>query len=511
VKLGKIVDGRVDSVRALRRPLPKGKNVARYILMAAQNNTHPHKAGLQNIEAYAAFLRTYQPGDTCEIICGSFTYAIDAYGAKAVKRGTYKGTMGKLWYAPEIVPYLKDESIELAPGLVWCGEMNILPTVTNPLSRLESYNGRNSNIVPHVQHAMESVASLADEATKFNYTTGAITLRNYIQKRAGQLADRSHQYGAALVEVDSGGNWWVRHIEIGARGEVYDIGPAGCRSVKIEQSKVTALPIKAPPSKTFIEAISWGDIHAAEMDLEVRSLGWDKGGMLDQLAPRNQFWHDVFSMRSRGHHEMKNFHASYRKFVSGEDSVEGEMSVTAEFMQEGWRPWCHTFVVRSNHDRHLDRWLNEAKIERDLLNARYYTLLQGKILAAMDEGDGDFNILEWALRAKGIPANIRFLGEDESFVICKKTPIGGIECGLHGDLGTNGSRGSTNVLMKLGRAANKAHDHSATKRGQVMSAGACSLDFPYMKGPNGHSVSHINTFENGARQIITFWNGKFRA
>lgn len=87
----------------------------------------------------------------------------------------------------------------------------------------------------------------------------------------------------------------------------------------------------------------------------------------------------------------------------------------------------------------------------------------------------------------------------------------GIECGLHGDLGPNGSRGSTRSLKKLGRPANKAHDHQATWMDDTLSAGACSVRFPYMKGPGAHSISHIGTFENGARQILTFWAGKFRA
>ena len=513
IKLGKIVDGRVEQVKAAKRPVPKSGAVFRYLLTAAQNNTHAHSAGLKNLESYCAWLNKLKgrPNDKCELIVGSFTYAIDAYGAKAVKRGTYQGAMGKLWYSPELVKYLKDESIQLAPGLIWCGELNILPTATNPLTRMDDYNGRASNIVPHVRHAMESVASLADEATKFNYSTGTITLRNYIQKRAGQLADRSHHYGALIVEVDSDSNWYVRQISIGEHGEIYDIGPSGYRGVKIEEGKVQAIIATAPPAKTFLEAISWGDIHAAEMDLAVRVLGWEDGGMLDQLAPRNQFWHDVFSMRARGHHELKNFHRTYSKFVTGEGNVEDEMNITADFMKEGARDWCGTFVVRSNHDRHLDRWLNEAKPERDPMNAKYFNELQYQVLNAMDNGDRDFNVLEWALRKCGIPKNIRFLGEDESFVICKKTPGGGVECGLHGDLGPNGSRGSTQSLMRLGRAANKAHDHTATIRGPVYSAGACSLSFPYMKGPNSHSVSHVNTFVNGSRQIVTFWQGKFRA
>lgn len=513
IVLGKVADGRVDYVEARQMPLPKKGGVARYLMTSAQNNTHIHKEGFKNLLAYRDFLNGL-PKSTCELLVGTFSYAIDAYGAKAVKRGSYDAgrALESLWYAPELVKYFADESIQLAPGLVWCGEMNILPTAANPLLGLDTYNGRNSNIVPHVKFAMDSVASLPDEATKFNYSTGAITLRNYIQKRAGIIAERAHCYGALLAEVDSDGNWYVRQLQIGEQGEIFDIGPAGVRGVKVKGGDVICLPNSPADKRTFVEAITWGDIHAAEMDLAVRELGWGPGGMLDQLRPRKQFWHDVFSMRARNHHELRNFHRTYEKMVSGEGSVEDEIQVTADFMREGVREWIETIVVRSNHDRHLDRWLNEADPTRDPQNARYFMELQAVLLRAMDDGNADFNVLEYALRSaeSGLPPGVRFLGEDESFVICKSA-AGGIECGLHGDLGPNGSRGSTRSLMKLGRPANKAHDHTAAIRWPVFSAGACSLDFPYMRGPNAHSVSHIVNFENGARQIVTFWGGKFRA
>lgn len=509
ITLGKVVDGRVDYVKAKKRPLPPKGSVARYILTSAQNNTHPHKEGLRNLLALGEWFAKSRRGNTFEFIVGSFSYSIDAYGAKAVKRGSYKPKQS-LWYDPELIPFFKDESIQLAPGLVWCGEMNILPTASRPLNGLEDYNGRASNIVPHVKHAMESVASLPDEATKFNYTTGTITLRNYIQKRVGIVAERKHSYGALLVEVDSDGNWFCRQLTIGDDGAVYDIGPAGYRGVRAAGGRVEA--IRVGTDRTFVEAIMWGDIHAAEMDLAVRRLGWDDdASVMNTLRPRKQFMHDVFSMRSRGHHEMKDFHRTYAKFVDNEDSVEGEMRVTADFIGAATRDYCETIVVRSNHDRHLDRWLNEAKPERDPLNARYFMDLQARVLRAMDDGDRGFNVLEYALRAAGVPKTIRFLGEDESYVICKHASNGGIECGLHGDLGPNGSRGSTNALRKLARPLNKDHDHTAAWNDNVVSGGACSLSFPYMKGPNSHSVSHIINFENASRQILTFWNGKFRA
>ncbi|MGH7175145.1 MAG: hypothetical protein ACREGR_02175 [Minisyncoccia bacterium] len=512
ITLGKVVDGQIDYVKAAQKKLPPKGGVKRYILTSAQNNTHPHEEGLRNILAYTAWLDCFAKS-SCEFMVGTFSYQIDAYGAKAVKRGAYdpKRSRENLWYSPELMPYICDDSVQLAPGLVWCGEMNILPTAVNPLLRLDDYNGRNSNVVPHAKFAMDSIASLPDEATKFNYTTGVITLRNYIKKRAGIIAERAHCYGAILVEVDDAGNWFVRQLQVGDKGEVYDIGPAGYRGVKIAGGQVEAIPVTVK-NGSVLEAIVWGDIHTAEMELWVRELGWGDGGMVDQLQPRKQFLHDIFSMRARGHHEIKNFHKTYQKMVDGEGLVQDEIQITADFLREVDRPWMESVVVRSNHDRHLDRWLNEANPNLDPPNARYFMELQGALLKSMDEGNRDFSVLEYALRQAegGIPADILFLAEDQSYVICKSAS-GGIECGLHGDLGPNGAKGTTRSFRKLGRPANKAHDHTAAINWPVFSGGACSLDFPYMKGPNAHSVSHIANFVNGARQILTFWNGKFRA
>ncbi|MGY3426886.1 hypothetical protein ACVWZW_007390 [Bradyrhizobium sp. F1.13.4] len=97
-----------------------------------------------------------------------------------------------------------------------------------------------------------------------------------------------------------------------------------------------------------------------------------------------------------------------------------------------------------------------------------------------------FSVLDWALRRAGIAKAIHVLVDlchlqDRNFV--------GIECGWHGDLGPNGSRGSTRSLKKLGRPANKARDHQATWMDDTLSAGACSVRFPYMKGPGAHSIS----------------------
>jgi hypothetical protein len=126
-------------------------------------------------------------------------------------------------WAPEIDNYHSDERLEIAPGLVWCGEQNIIPTAERPLRGLEVYTGRKSGIIPHVKIAMESIPSSKHAPTKFNYTTGTVTQRNYIQRKAGLKAQFHHCYGALLVEVDADGNWFCRQINADSDGMIYDL------------------------------------------------------------------------------------------------------------------------------------------------------------------------------------------------------------------------------------------------------------------------------------------------
>jgi len=298
IKIGKVVDGKVERTESLQYKLPIKSHIKRYILTSIQNNTHLHP-GFNNLLAYLDWLDGLDDA-SCELLIGTYSYQLNAYGAKAVKRGTYKNTsFENVWYAPEAERYISDKSIELAPGLVWCGEQNILPTTKYPLTSFEDYNGRKSNIVPHSKISMESVASMANEATKFNYSTGTITQRNYIQKRAGILAEQKHHYGALLVEVDCEGNWWVRQLHIDREDGIMDVGPKGSGGVYIQSGQVH--------NERVTESIYWGDAHAAELELWVRELGWGNGGMLDTLRPPYQLMGDVLSMRTRGHHEMRDF------------------------------------------------------------------------------------------------------------------------------------------------------------------------------------------------------------
>lgn len=494
------VTGKLNGIEPIDLPVPAEGEIKRYILTSAQNNTKLHGGFWANLIAYTNFL-------DAKLMVARFTYDKSSYGAKAVKPGKEAKATDKdeAWWDPAIAPFLcddvpsdKDARYRLAPGLQWCAEMNILPTAVKPLTGLDNYTGRETAIFPHAALAMGSVATARSEPTKFNYTTGTVTVRNYIAKKEGLKAASRHSYSALIVEVNSDGEWWVRQLEAQEDGTFYDVPdvtPFG-NSVKVSFGQVT--------EEHSIEAINWGDIHASEIDEDVKELNWGDGGIIDQLKPRHQIMHDIQNFRSRSHHEVKKFGKMFLKHINGVEIVEDEVKVTAALANLADRADTDMIIVSSNHDRHLEQWLDESDFRKDLPNARYYLKAQLARVTAYENGE-DWDGNEWSLEDAGVPSDVIFLKQDDSYIIA------GIEMAMHGDEGPNGSRGSTMNLGKLGQKVNKGHDHTATILGDVWSAGACQLRFGYQSGPSSHSVSHIITFPGGTRSIVTIWEGKWRA
>ena len=490
--IGKPLAGGKVKVKEERAAKPAAGEVKRYILTSAQNNTHVHDIFWDNVQAFA---KHYD----ATIMIGTFSYNQNRYGQLAVKSGTKKEYEHKLWHDEKIKPFIKDAPVQLAPGLMWCGEMNIMPTEDNPLSGLESHKGSTSIIVPHTKIEMRSVAMPVDQPVKMMYTTGAVTQLNYIQKKAGQKAEHHHRYSFLVVEVDSKGDWWVRQVSARKNGRVIqDL------DVKVEDGIVT--------TGASIVAVSWGDLHATKSDPVVVETSQE---ILDTLKPHHQVIHDLFEGAGFNPHDRKykDNHEKFANWLRGLHRVGEEFKRTRDLLEKYLRPGCQMVIPDANHDRKwLKRWLSEFDYRVDPANAELFLRLQTFMYSEIGKGKlpKNVNLVERAMveeagLAKGA---VRFLLPDESYI------VGEVELGMHGHLGLNGAEGSPNGLSKLGVKATTMHTHTAGIYHGLYIGGTSTVltkDWGYTVGPSAWTHSHVFQYDNGQRAIVTLKNGKWRA
>lgn len=485
-----LVGGQIARTEAEDIGLPPKGHTRRFILTSAQNNTNVNRKVWKTLTTLAHHYEA-------SIMVGTFSYNTNAYGSMSVKKGSKKELQTSLWYDSILNDHIVDTRVDIGQGLVWCGEMNIMPTARRPLMGLETYSHRQSAIFPHAKQAMRSIASMAGEGSKMNFTTGTVTEHNYIQKREGLIAEHHHCYGGLLVEVNDQGNWWVRQLQADDQGRIQDLDVlADGDQIRLQQRA---------------EAITWGDLHATVVDQDVLNASTD---MLDSLRPKFQFLHDLLEGASINRHD-RNHKENISKFYNwlrGLHRVDEELKKTGEVIDKYLRPWCKTIVPDSNHDGWwLKSWLKDFDYRVDPGNAELFLRLQSFYYAEVRAGfmPRDVNITRQAFKEVGYDVNgLTFLLPDESFTVCGKK----IECGMHGHLGPNGQQGSPEALSKIGRRANTAHTHAAGIYDGLYVAGTSSvLKWNYNYGPSSWTHSHIVTYPNGKRAIITMYNGRWKA
>ncbi len=459
------------------RPRLEGK---RFVFTAAQNNTYIH-------EDFFTSLLNFCSHRGAKLYVSQFSYNKSGF-QNNIKESD------DLWYDPRIADYVLNTGVKVADGLVFNGELDVLPTAVDPLSGFENYNQSSSGIIPHTKVQMKSLPRMKTEFPRFLYTTGAVTLRNYIQRKAGQKAEFHHVFGAIYVEIDDAGDWFVRQLIASEDGTFYDM-----------TEKFTPKGVEEGHS---VSTITWGDIHQEKLDPEVYEGSWGDNSILTTLNPDVQFVHDLTDFTARNHHNIRDpfFLAQMHHRHTG--NVSADLVRSAQFLGHISRFGTKTVVVESNHDQALERWLREADIKTDPENAEYYHYASALIHQQIRLGNKRFSVYEHTLRKSGfIPDDrVLFLREDDSYV------VEGVEHGMHGHRGPNGARGNPKGFRYVGRRVNIGHMHSAGIFDGVYVAGVSGrMDMDYNKGPSSWSHSHIVTYRSGKRTIITMKNGKWRA
>ena len=460
----KPLSGGVDHAHAHVTNMPPGK----YVVTVAQNNTDVDPVLFNALQNYCA-------ANQAKLLIAKMTYN---------KNGWNNGEgVDPIYYDPLIVPFAIEGQISLGGNIDFCAQANVLPTAKNPLSGFEAVTPNGVDvIIPASKIALKCTAALKGMRGKILYSTGSITKRNYITRKAGAVASTEHNLGALFVD-STVSPAIVRQLEKmdGSNG-FYDDGYFYSSDT---QAISTANPV----------ALQFGDIHAEKMTSENLAKIVSE---IRKYDPDNIILHDVLDFSSRNHHNVKDCAFMFNQAIK-QNTVENDLIKVTDVIDTIALQGNHVHIIESNHDLAINTWLKNEDFKTDPINALTYLKCMTALYSHIDKhGNTDFNMLQFAYKNIGYGKfSPIFHNTDESVIIA------GVEMGCHGHSGINGSRGSPAQFRSLGIKINTGHTHTPSIMGGCYTAGvAGALDMGYNIGASSWQLANILTWPNGQRQIV---------
>lgn len=444
---------------------PGSKQV--YLFTWAQNATPFHDSLWRNMKAYAEFR-----GAKIGVIQGRYQNPTSVWNLKDISKEYWMLSDSEADY------YLMGNRVTINDDATVLGDIKIRPTAVNPITSIYEITGAKSCIIGHPRVHMRTIPTVYEREPKTVWTTGAITRTNYTDSKAGKRAEFHHTYGFLIVEIDE----HLTHIRQvtadDSTGDFYDL------FYQVKDGKIT--------KNSECEAQVLGDLHgifARGSNLDVTL------DLLDQIPPKRTVVHDVIDSYSISHHHRNDPFLQARKREQGTDSLQWEIDETFRVLNDCGFDTRNTYIVRSNHDMHIDRWLKEVDWRKDPTNARIYFKL-GKM--KLDQTNNPERGIFAALIEEKYGGSIKCLHPNESLL------VKGFEVSMHGDIGANGSRGSVNQFRKLPTKTITGHSHAPARRDGALSVGLIpSVDkLEYMEGPHNKACANIIVHKDGKAQHV---------
>lgn len=361
-------------------------------------------------------------------------------------------------------------------------DFKIAPQQIIPETGLVRFGQKNyCVIIASPKQNMVSVARGAGKHAHIIQCSGTISLPNYNMDRVGVIAEQDHVLGGLIVEVVNEKIFHTRVVQFDNYGCFNDINKY-YTPTHVEEAEV--------------EAIVLGDMH---YPLEDKKAVQAQKECAKLTKPARIFFHDLCDFGSINHHEKNNVISRYFR-CDNQKTLQQELDYLTERMGE-WRkefPDTELVVVPSNHDQFLWKWFNDGDFIKDEINARLGAEL---FISILDHK----NPIAYYLEKNGSITGITFLKTDEGY------RISDIECGSHGDLGSNGSRGSARSYEISHGNSIMGHTHSPQIFRSSWVVGTSSLlNMGYNKGPSSWLHAFAIVFSNGNRQLIISIDGKWK-
>ena len=312
--------------------------------------------------------------------------------------------------------------------------------------------------------------------------TGAITINNYdtdeyMSMKRAYVAEEDHMYGAAVIEIEDKKIFHLRLVEGSEEGTFTDLG-------------VEYLPdgsTKELKNNVFV----MGDSHTEQIDELLHRKIME---FVDKMSVSNLILHDCFNSTSATHHDKGKNLTRALKAMEGRLSIMDEGENLKRYIEVLRTHVPNITIVRSNHDRHLDTYLEEGRFMKDPIN----TYAGLKLSSAYLEG---LNPLQYLLEDMlGLSkTGVTWLKQDESFM------FKGIELGMHGDKGANGSRGSLVTFERSVGNCVTGHTHAGKRLRRACCVGTvANLDQGYNEGLTSWSRTCCICYSNGTKQLVHF-------
>lgn len=442
--------------KATKRKLKKAKY---YIISWAQNNTKVHPQLWENILAYSNFLNA-----SIHIILGRY------------KNPTIneEGKSDEYW-ASEIIPYADAKRHSVHKNLTLLSDIKIQPTASTPLTGMESLSGLNSSIIGHPKMQLDTIPALEGYEAKLLMTTGAVTVKNYSDSKAGKKGDFHHVFGFVIVEIKDKNVFIPRQVTALSNGSFTDL------IYNVKDGKVSKI--------NKISYMNLGDKHIGEHCPIVER---QQRKILSYFKPKATIIHDIFNGTSVNHHEENDPIKKYALEISGGNLIKKEIQQLMKWISSMKK--YNLVIVSSNHNDWLDRYIKRRDWKQDIKNSMEY-MEYSRILLSGKAPKG----LIARLIEQRFGKQVRTLSRNDSF------RINDIELAQHGDVGTNGSKGGIMQFKKLSTKMDIGDSHVPRRMDGVMYVGTSTrLRVGYNIGASSWRNADIICHTDGKRQHIIY-------
>lgn len=452
-----------------------------YLISWAQAETKVHKQFWKNMQAYAEYIGAeiiIQPG---------------RYGSPTSLKKNRKKY--ELTWDSKIIDYLYADRLNLNDKVTVLADLKIQPTAVIPINGINGFTAEKTSIIPHPKVQLRSLPVLDAYDSKLVLTTGAVTIPNYTDSKAGARGKFEHELGFAIVEIVDNEKYYVRQVQAANDGTFQDL------KYLVENGKVIV--------NKHLPFITMGDIHYGEHDEEAYNTALS---LLDEYQVENVALHDFFSGYTVNHHELKNPFTIMDKEYREQLDLTYEINQCLDELHNLNNSYKDTrfLLVASNHNDFLDRWLMNTDWRKSR-NMRAYLDL-ANIKASNPNGSIFNSLVEKYCNSiyspKGcgttVTKQILTLEYGGSY------RVNDYELALHYDRGANGSRGSLNQFKDLSTKSVGGHGHAPQRIGGAVMAGTLTKKrMGYNTGLSSWMHGVVIGYDTGKVSHIHIIDGKY--